>query len=44
MYFGERAKQSNEKLDGNFGRNLSSFIISILGIDLDDVFKKKTIA
>jgi hypothetical protein len=28
MYFGERAKQSNEKLDENFSRNLSSFIIT----------------
>jgi hypothetical protein len=27
MCFGGRAKRSNEKLDENFGRNLSSFII-----------------
>jgi hypothetical protein len=27
MRFGGRAKRSNKKLDENFGRNLSSFII-----------------
>jgi hypothetical protein len=27
MWFGGRVKRSNKKLDENFGRNLSSFII-----------------